>query len=45
VRLRLTATPRGTRVLARRRRVRTKVVVAFFPRRSTLTLLMRSARL
>jgi hypothetical protein len=44
VRLRLAATPRGARVLERRRRVRTKVVVAYFPRRSTLTLLMRSAR-
>ena len=45
VRLRLTATPAGARVLDRRRRLRTKVVVAFFPRRATLTLLMRSARL
>ena len=45
VRLRLAATPRGARVLERRRRVRTKVVVAYFPRRSGLTLLMRSARL
>jgi ABC-type lipoprotein release transport system permease subunit len=33
------------RVLDRRRRVRTKVVVAFFPRRAPLDLLMRSARL
>ena len=45
VRLRLAATPPGARVLDRRRRVRTKVVVAFFPRRAPLTLLMRSARL
>ena len=45
VRLRLAATPAGVRVLDRRRRLRTKVVVAFFPRRAPLTLLMRSARL
>ena len=45
VRLRLAATPPGERVLDRRRRVRTKVVVAFFPRRAGLELLMRSARL
>jgi hypothetical protein len=45
VRLRLAATPRGARVLERRRRVRVKVVVAYFPRRGPLTLLMRSARL
>jgi hypothetical protein len=45
VRLRLAATPPGARVLGRSRRVRTKVVVAFFPRRAPLTLLMRSARL
>ena len=45
VRLRLAATPRGARVLDRRRRVRTKVVVAYFPRRAPLTLLMHSARL
>jgi hypothetical protein len=45
VRVRLDATPPGARVLGRSRRVRTKVVVAFFPRRATLTLLMRSARL
>jgi hypothetical protein len=44
VRLRLAATPRGARILERRRRVRTKVVVAYFPRRASLTLLMRSAR-
>ena len=45
VRLRLAATPPGARVLDRRSRVRTKVVVAFFPRRAPLALLMRSARL
>jgi hypothetical protein len=45
VRLRLTATPYGARVLERRRRVRAKVVVAYFPRRAPLTLLMRAARL
>ncbi len=45
VRLPLAATPAGARVLDRRRAVRTKVVVAFFPRRAPLTLLMRSARL
>ena len=45
VRLPLAATPAGARVLDRRRRVRTKVVVAYFPRRAPLTVLMRSARL
>jgi len=45
VRLRLAATPRGALVLRRNRSVRTKVVVAYFPSRATLTLLMRSARL
>jgi hypothetical protein len=45
VRLRLAATPLGARVLDRRRRVRTKAVVAFIPRRAPLTILMRSARL
>jgi hypothetical protein len=44
VRLTLTSTPAGTRVLSRRKHVRTKVVVAYFPKRSTLSLLMRSAR-
>jgi hypothetical protein len=44
VRLRLSSTPAGSRVLARRKHVRTKVVVAYFPKRSTLSLLMRSAR-
>jgi hypothetical protein len=45
VRLRLKATPAGERALAKRRRVRTKAVVAYFPRRAQLELLMRSARL
>jgi hypothetical protein len=44
VRLTLTSTPAGSRVLARRKHVRTKVVVAYFPKKSTLSLLMRSAR-
>lgn len=56
VRLRVAATPPGARALGHSRRLRTKVVVAFyprrpkvvaafFPRRTTLELLMRSARL
>jgi hypothetical protein len=45
VRLRLAATPPGARILDRSRRLRTKVVVAYFPRRASLTVLMRSARL
>ena len=45
VRLRLKATPAGERVLAKRKRVRTKAVVAYFPRKAQLELLMRSARL
>jgi hypothetical protein len=45
VRLRLDATPAGERALSRRRRLRTKVVVAYFPRRTGLVLLMRSSRL
>jgi hypothetical protein len=45
VRLQLKATPAGERVLAKRKRVRTKAVVAYFPRRAQLELLMRSARL
>jgi hypothetical protein len=45
VRLRLKATTTGERVLEKRRRVRTKAVVAYFPRRAPLELLMRSARL
>ena len=44
MRLKLSSTPAGSRVLARRKSVRTKVVVAYFPRKSTLSLLMRSAR-
>jgi hypothetical protein len=44
VRINLSSTPAGTRVLARRKHVRTKVVVAYFPKRATLALLMRSAR-
>jgi hypothetical protein len=44
VRLTLSSTPVGSRVLARRKHVRTKVVVAYFPKKSTLSLLMRSAR-
>ena len=45
VRLKLKATPAGERVLAKKRRVRTKAVVAYFPRKAQLELLMRSARL
>jgi hypothetical protein len=45
VRLRLAATPTGARVIRRDRGLRTKVVVAHFPRRAPLQLLMRSARL
>jgi hypothetical protein len=45
VRLRLAATPAGSRALERPRRLRTKVVVSLVPRRSNLTVLMRSARL
>ncbi len=44
VRLTLNSTPAGTRVLSRRKHFRTKVVVAYFPKQSTLSLLMRSAR-
>jgi hypothetical protein len=45
-RLRLDPTPAGMRVLKRHKSVRTKVVVALFPkRRAPLQLLMRSARL
>ena len=40
----LAPTPAGERVLSKRRRVRTKVVVAYFPRKASLELLMRSAR-
>jgi hypothetical protein len=45
VRLRLDSTPAGERALSQRRRLRTKVVVAYFPRKAQLVLLMRSARL
>jgi hypothetical protein len=45
VRLRLDSTVPGGRVLARRGRVRTKVVVSLLPRRGPLKVLMRSARL
>ena len=46
VRLRLDATPAGARVLKRHKSLRTKVVVALFPRRKApLELVMRSARL
>jgi hypothetical protein len=45
VRLRLKTTPAGAKVLSKRRRVRTKAVVAYFPRKAQLELLMRSARL
>ena len=45
VRLRLAATPAGTRALDKRGRLRTKVVVSLVPRRTNLTVLMRSARL
>ena len=44
VRLLLAPTPAGERALGKRKRVRTKVVVAYFPRRASLELLMRSAR-
>jgi hypothetical protein len=45
VRLRLNSTPAGKRALSNRRRLRTKVVVAYFPRKAQLLLLMRSTRL
>jgi len=45
VRLRVEPTPAGSRVLSRRGRLRTKIVVALLPLRSTPMLLMRSARL
>jgi hypothetical protein len=45
VRLRLDTTPRGARLLARRSRLRTKVVVYLLPRNRPLKVLMRSARL
>ena len=43
--LRMDSTTPGTRVLERRRRVRTKVVVSLFPRERPLKVLMRSAKL
>ena len=43
--LKMDSTSPGSRVLDRRRRVRTKVVVSLFPRRESLKVLMRSARL
>jgi hypothetical protein len=45
VRLQLDSTQPGTRVLARRPRLRTKVVVSLVPRSGPLKVLMRSARL
>jgi hypothetical protein len=45
VRLRLASTPPGARLLARRKRVRTKVVASLVPRRGSLKVRMRSARL
>jgi hypothetical protein len=45
VRLRVDATPPGARVLARRARLRSKVVVSLLPRSQPLKVLMRSARL
>jgi hypothetical protein len=45
VRLRLSSTPPGARVLSRRKRVRTKVVASFLPRNGSLKVRMRSARL
>jgi hypothetical protein len=43
--LRMDSTSPGGRVLDRRRRVRTKVVVSLLPRKESLKVLMRSARL
>jgi hypothetical protein len=43
--LRMDSTSPGTRVLERRRRLRTKVVVSLLPRERSLKVLMRSARL
>ena len=45
VRLRVDSTTPGARVLARRPRLRTKVVVSLLPRTGPLKVLMRSARL
>jgi hypothetical protein len=44
VRLRVNSTTPGARVLARRPRLRTKVVVSLVPRKGPLKVLMRSAR-
>jgi hypothetical protein len=43
--LRMDSTSPGTRLLERRRRLRTKVVVSLFPRERPLKVLMRSAKL
>jgi hypothetical protein len=43
--LRMDSTTPGARVIDRRRRVRTKVVVSLLPRTQSLSILMRSARL
>ena len=43
--VRLESTPRGTRVLSRRKRVRTKIVASLLPRGGALKVLMRSAKL
>ena len=45
VRLRVNSTEPGARLLARRPRVRTKVVISLLPRKGPLKVLMRSARL
>jgi hypothetical protein len=45
VRVKLDSTVAGVRAMGKRKRMRTKVVVAYFPRRTTLELLMHSARL
>jgi hypothetical protein len=45
VRLRVDSTTPGARLLARRPRLRTKVVVSLIPRKGPLKVLMRSARL
>ena len=45
VRLRVDSTTPGARVLARRPKLRTKVVVSLVPRKGPLKVLMRSARL
>jgi hypothetical protein len=45
VRLRVDSTTPGARVLARRPKLRTKVVVSLLPRKGSLKVLMRSARL